>query len=290
MQSLWMLGAGLSFALMAALVKTLSNSYSPAEILFYRCAFSALLALVVIGSRGESVLTKQWPQHFKRAAFAAFAMGAWYYTLGVLPIAVSVTLNYTSPLFIGAVTAFLAFRSKRALEDWVLYAPLILGFVGVVLVLRPSAGVQQIGPALIGLLGGLSAAFAFLDVKRLIALGESEWRLVFYFSLYSSGFALLAMLFGDVHSHTVQGLVLLLLIGLLGTLGQWAVSRAYGHGSVLVSAALQYSGVIFAALLGTLVWGEAIGGVAWSGIAVVIVAGVVATASRKKVEARRVKS
>jgi S-adenosylmethionine uptake transporter len=74
----------------------------------------------------------------------------------------------------------------------------------------------------------------------------------------------------------------LLPIGALAAVGQWAMTRAYGNGSTLLVANLQYSGVVFAALLGLLWFGERLPWLSWLGMAVVVAAAVIATVLRAK--------
>jgi S-adenosylmethionine uptake transporter len=287
MQSLWMLVGSLSFACMAALVKMAAPLYKPTEILFYRCLISLALITIFAYRRKLTILTPHWRAHLRRAACGTFSMGVWYYTLGVLPLSLAVTLNYTSPLFLGLITLVSGLKLGQSVSPK-LYLALALGFVGVVFLLNPVVeGINQFA-AMLGLLAGFVAAFAFRDVKFLTSLGEPEWRLVFYFSAFSSLAALIGMVVSGTTPHTIKGVLLLLGIGTLATIGQLAVSRAFGRGSPLVSASLQYSGVIFAAMLGLLVWNEKIGIVGWIGIAIISSAGVMATLnSRKESEARR---
>jgi S-adenosylmethionine uptake transporter len=119
-------------------------------------------------------------------------------------------------------------------------------------------------------------------VRRLVGLGEPEWRLVFYFALNSAFYALLVMLFSKTHGHTAPGVGMLLLVGLFGTLGQWCLSRAFGRGHVLMSASLQYSGVVFAAVFGVVLWGEVLPLQSWIGIAIISAAGILATVATRR--------
>jgi S-adenosylmethionine uptake transporter len=65
-------------------------------------------------------------------------------------------------------------------------------------------------------------------------------------------------------------------VGIFGTLGQLAMTRAYGKGSAIVTAALSYSGIVFAAILGSVLFGDRLPLVAWLGIALVVAAGIIA--------------
>lgn len=279
MPSLWTLAATLSFSLMAVFVKYAASHYSAHEILFYRSSISVALIGSFAAWRRYRVFTPHWRAHSRRAGCGTFSIGVWYYTLSVLPIATSVTLNSTSPIFIGVLSAVAAYRAgQRRAPNPMQYVSLAVGFAGVVILLNPSASSDHLWPGILGLFGAFMAALGNQDVKRLVLLGEPEWRLVFYFSLYSALLSFVIMLFSEMHSHTLTGVLLLLAVSIFGTLGQLAVSRAYGHGNVLLSASLQYSSVLFSACWGMALWGEYISLRGWAGISIVIAASIVSSA------------
>lgn len=286
-QSLWMLVATAAFAVMAACVKMAVPLYSSAEILFYRALISALLVAAFALATGLTIRTPHWATHSRRAIYGTYAMGTWYYTLGVLPLATSVTLNYTSPIFVALLSAFAGWRASRAggaasSNGKLAYLAIALGFVGVVVLLNPRVSSDHIGASLLGLSAGFVAAFSFRDIRRLVALGEPEWRLVFYFAVNSSVYAFIAMWFGEVHSHSWRGAALLLGTGFFGTIGQLAVSRSFGRGHVLLAASLQYSGVVFAAILGLTFFDEYLPAQSWIGIAIITAAGLLATVATRR--------
>ncbi len=282
MKSAWMLVAALSFATMAACVKSLSGEYSSAEILFYRCLISAVIVAAWALTRGHRLSTPHWSEHLRRAVFGAGAMGAWYYTLGVLPIATSVTLNYTSPIFVGLLTAYAGWRGHEKTVRKLSYIALVLGFLGVLIMLTPSANADQTEHILVGLLGAFVAALSFKDVRRLASLGETEIRMVFYFCLFASIFAAVPMSLQPIQSLSLSGVGVLCVIGLLGVIGQLAVSYAFGHGDVLLSASLQYTGVVFATLIGFFVWNEILPMEKQFGIAAIVIAGVLSAVAAKR--------
>jgi S-adenosylmethionine uptake transporter len=282
MKSAWMLVAASSFATMAACVKFLSGEYRSTEILFYRCLISAAIVAAWALMRGHRLSTPHWREHARRASFGAGAMGAWYYTLGVLPIATSVTLNYTSPIFVGLLTAYAGWRGHEKTVRKLSYIALVFGFLGVLIMLTPSANVDQTQHILIGLLGAFVAALSFKDVRRLASLGETEIRMVFYFCLFASVFAAVPMSLQPMQSLSLRGVSVLCVIGMLGVIGQLAVSYAFGHGDVLLSASLQYTGVVFATLIGFFVWDELLSIGKQLGIAAIVIAGVLSAVAAKR--------
>jgi S-adenosylmethionine uptake transporter len=99
---------------------------------------------------------------------------------------------------------------------------------------------------------------------------------VFYFALFCAAGALVWMLPQRWHAVTLETAPVLAGVGVFGTLGQLAMTRAYGKGRAMVSATLSYSGIVFAAMLGIAVFGELLPLIAWIGIALIVAAGIAA--------------
>ena len=139
---------------------------------------------------------------------------------------------------------------------------------------------------IIALISGMLAALAYLQVRHLGQLGEPEYRVVFYFSVTGLVAGLLGTLVSPHlttssgplwHAHTTTGLALLLAIGLSATAAQMAMTRAYRLGKTLVTANLQYTGIVFSSGWGILIWGDSLSWIGWLGIVVILVSGIVAT-------------
>ena len=156
------------------------------------------------------------------------------------------------------------------------------GFAGVIMMLRPTIEQNQLFAGLIGLLSGLGAAFAYLQVAALGRIGEPEARIVLYFSVGATVAGAIGMLFTGVSAFIFPQALWLLPIGVLAALGQLCMTRAYSHGATLVVANLQYSGIVFAALLGLLLFDDRLSPLGWSGMALIIVSGIAATALRSR--------
>ena len=151
-----------------------------------------------------------------------------------------------------------------------LSSAILLGFCGVILLLHPTLAQDQLIPGLIGLISGLLAGIAYLNVKQLGLRGEPEWRVVFYFSLIAAIGSGVGMLLGTIHPITTLGLFILLGLGSTATLAQLAMTRAYRTGKTLVAGSLSYSTVIFASIFGMILWGETLPLMGWIGIGFII--------------------
>jgi drug/metabolite transporter (DMT)-like permease len=193
-----------------------------------------------------------------------------FYTISLLPLATAVTLNYTSPLFLASfLTLILRERFHR-----VMIFTLIIGFLGVILLLQPTLGKDQLLGVVLGLLSGILAGFAHLNIKQLVGLGEPEWRVVFYFSLISTLGAGVWMLVHRFHPITFENFWILLGLGACATLAQLALTRAYHTGKTLIVGNLAYTTVVFASLLGVIIWNEILHPISWVGIALIILSGI----------------
>ena len=273
MQSLWMVAASLFFACMGVCVKLAAGAFSAAEIVFYRSTISLVMMFVLVRLRRIPIRTPHWRFQLWRSASGFVSLLLYFYAISMLPLATAVTLAYTSPLFLAL---YLGWFGKARLNGGMLGA-LALGFIGVVLLLRPTFHADQLLGGLIGLSSGMLAGLAYYNVRELGERGEVEERTVFYFALLSTAASGICMGLFEFHRVDFQGGLLLLGVAGFGTLAQLAMTRAYKRGKTLMSASLAYSTVIFASVFGMLIWHETLSPVAWSAIALIVASGVIAT-------------
>lgn len=273
MQSLWMLLASLAFAVMGALVKAGAAHHSTVELVFYRGLFGTVVIGAFVLATGRSLRTPHVRIHLGRGISGVASLLMWFYAIATLPLAMATTLNYTSPMFVAALSALLyKRRDERALG-----ATIALGFVGIVLVLRPTFAADQLVAGLAGAGSGFLAALAYLSVRRLGELGEPEWRVVFYFSLLMTVACGAWMAIAGATAPRWSDVPVLGGIGASATVAQLALTRAYSRGKTLLTSNLAYATVLLSALMGLLFWGETLPWLAWAGIALVIASGVAAT-------------
>jgi drug/metabolite transporter (DMT)-like permease len=220
-------------------------------------------------------------------------MMAWFYAISKLPLATAMTLNYMSSVWIAAFLVGGALINWRPGRDGTappmqmsLVLTVLAGFAGVVMMLRPSLNQSEIFGGLIGLLSGISSAFAYMQVMALSRMGEPETRTVFYFAVGSTVAGALGMLLTGLSPWDWNAAVWLVPIGVLAALGQLSMTRAYSlvrsKGEMLVVANLQYSGIVFAGIYSTVVFSDDIPLIGWIGMAVIIVSGIVATLLRAR--------
>jgi len=289
MSALWMLVASVLFSVMGACVKLASRHYGVTEILFYRSLVGAACLFAFVHFRGMSLATPLAGLHLRRGVVGTAAVFLWFYATTVLPLGTALTLNYTSPLFLALLVMGVAMRS-RGRVDWPLMATVGVGFVGVILVLQPNFAPGQAIGAAAGLASGVLSAIAYWQVKELGERGEPEWRVVFYFSLTGAILGGLGSLAIGFTEHTPGGAVLLLFIGISTLLAQLAMTRAYGQGRTETAASLQFSAVVFASVLGVMLFDDKIPLIGWAGIAVIIASGIASTALTARRRALRTTS
>jgi drug/metabolite transporter (DMT)-like permease len=281
MSASWLVvAASLLFATMGVCVKLASLHYSSGEIVMYRGLIGALLIGVMSRWRGESLRTTMPAQHFLRSLSGVIALCLWFYAIGKLPLATAMTLNYTSSLWLALflLGGALVFRTQPV-DTRLVFATLV-GFAGVVFVLRPTIEQHQLWHGLIGLLSGMVSAAGYLQVMALSRAGEPEGRIVFYFSVGGVlGGAALTALTGW-HAHSWRGVGLLLAVGVLAAVAQLMLTRAYARGRTLVNASLQYLGIAFSFLYGVLLFGDSVTFITISGMLLIVGAGIWATRLR----------
>ena len=285
MPSLWMLLAAVLFATMGVCVKFASEHFHALDIVFYRGLVGVVVLGLVMKQQRVALRSPVPMMHFWRSLVGVVSLVGWFYSIGQLPLATAVTLNYTSSVWIATFLlggAVLFNQRSLSSTQTPLMFTIVLGFVGVALVLRPTLSAGQLVGGMVGLLSGMFAALAYLQVASLARTGEPDSRTVWYFSLGSVLAGGLGMLVLGGTAWSGWHALWLLPIGLLALGGQLCMTRAYASGATLVVANLQYTGIVFASLYGVWIFGDRIDALAVLGIGLIIVSGVVATALRAR--------
>ena len=283
MQALWMVLASFLFASMGVCVKLASSNFNAFELVLYRGLVGMVFMALIVQARGSGLRTRFPGMQAWRSLIGVISLVAWFYAIAYLPLATAVTLNYMSSIWVAAFLiggALLYERGPLQTRQGLLMLTVLTGFGGVVMILRPTLEQNQLFAGLIGLMSGLLAALAYIQVTALGRVGEPEERTVFYFALGSALGGGIGVMFTGLSEWNSQAAVWLLPIGVLASIGQWCMTRAYSQGSTLVAANLQYSGIVFAALYSLLLFGDQIPLLGWLGMLVIVASGVVATVLR----------
>jgi S-adenosylmethionine uptake transporter len=251
----------------------------------YRGLVSVVFMGIVLHAHSTPLRTPVPWMHVWRSTVGVLSLSSWFYAIAHLPVATAMTLNYMSGVWVAAFIVGGGLLYGQAQRQGPLLGTVLLGFAGVVMTLRPTIDQNQLFAGVIGLLSGMGAALAYMQVTALGRAGEPEVRTVFYFSVGTVVVGAVGTVFtgltpwSDV-SWTAAAWVIP--IGVLASLGQWCMTRAYNHGATLVVASMQYSGIVFAAIYSLALFGDQIAPIGWAGIAVIVTSGVLATALRAR--------
>jgi S-adenosylmethionine uptake transporter len=308
MQALWMIFSSFMFATMGVCVKYASEHFNSAELVFYRGVLGVLFMAAYARAQGITLRTRYPAMHAWRSVIGVMSLSAWFYAIAHLPLATAMTLNYMSSVWIAAflvggtlmawtppkasTTPGIAPESSVASlgtlfsNQGPLVMAILASFAGVVMLLRPAIDQNQTFAGLVGLMSGLGAAFAYMQVMAIARMGEPETRTVFYFAVGTVIAGALGMLFMGFSPWNWRQAMWLLPIGLLASLGQLSMTKAYSmsenHGGTLMVANLQYSGIVFAALYSLILFGDNIPLIGWAGMALIIVSAIAATVLRAR--------
>ncbi len=263
--------AALLFACAGAAVKEVSATVSTEMVVFFRSALALVPLLPFFFRAGRRGLATQcFRLHLVRALAGLAAMYCFFYAIARLHLAEAVVLNYSAPLFIPFVAHFWLKERVPGTVGWAA----AIGFAGIVLILKPGLGLVS-PAAIVGLVGGVLAALAFVGIRRL-AETEPTTRIVFYFSTVSTVVSAVPLL-AIWQTPPASAWGLLLLIGLFASAGQMAMTHAYAYAPAARIGPFSYATVVFAALLGWALWTEVPDALSFGGAALVCVAGVLAT-------------
>jgi len=285
MQASWMILASLFFSMMGVCIKYASAHFHTSELVFFRGLIGVLFMATFCKVQGASLRTPIPMMHVWRSVVGVASLATWFYAIAHLPLATAMTLNYMSGIWV-AVFLVGGTLVMGKLQDATRQGPIVLtviaGFGGVILLLRPTIAQDQLFAGLVGLLSGLLAALAYIQVAALGRLNEPEARTVFYFSVGTAVVGAALMLVTGVSPWVWPTLLWLLPIGVLAALGQLCMTKAYSLGSTMVVANLQYSGIVFGALFGLILFGDQIPLMGWLGMALIMASGIASTVLRNR--------
>ena len=290
MQAVWMILSSFLFATMGVCVKFASEHFNSAELVFYRGVLGMLFMAVYARAQGITLRTRYPAMHAWRSVIGVMSLSAWFYAIAHLPLATAMTLNYMSSVWIAAFLVGGALMLGKAGQKGPSQGPLVLAilasFIGVVMLLRPAIDQNQTFAGLVGLMSGLGAAFAYMQVMAISRMGEPETRTVFYFAVGTAVAGALGMIVMGMTPWNWRHALWLPPLGILASLGQLTMTKAYSmsanHGGTLMVANLQYSGIVFAAIYSLILFGDNIPLIGWAGMALIIVSAIAATVLRAR--------
>ena len=271
-------GLGIAYRMMAmvcmaglgAIVKWTGQHGIPVfEIIFFRNAIAFVpLGIYIWRTAGISVLKTQRPLgHLHRSAVGLFGMICGFSALQHLALTQATAFTFAAPLFMTALSALML----KEFVGWHRWGAVVAGFIGVLIMVRPDRGQLNLVGVGFALAAALGSALATVQIRQ-IAVTEKGPTIVFYFTLAGTVAGLVGSAF---HWVTPDGATLAVLIlgGLIGGVGQLFLTEAIRVAPVGVVAPFDYSQLIWATILGYLIWGDLPHAATLTGAAVVAASG-----------------
>ncbi|KPH58739.1 DMT family transporter [Novosphingobium sp. ST904] len=251
------------------------HGVSAAEMVFWRQAMSVPLIagwLLATGRIGQ-LKTRRVSSHAFRATSGTLGLVCNVTAAMLLPLPVGTTLGFTAPLFAVLITAIVV-RDKVGPWRWL---AVVLGFAGVLVITRPGGETGAL--PLAGLAAGLGAGVIVAVVSfqiRDLARTEAPIACVFWFAFFGSLFAAVLLPFYG-QSHEPRVWMLLVAVGLAGTLAQLLITAALRHGAVATVVVMDYTALIWATAYGYTIFGDLPPASTWLGAPLIIAAGLIIT-------------
>lgn len=269
--------AGL-FSLLNAAAKALSHDFPMVELLWARTAGHLLFAVVAFGPRyGRRLFVTRHPGfQLVRSVMLLGSTAFNFAALRFIGLATAATINFTSPLLV-ALLAVPVLGERVGTRRW---AAIGLGFLGVLVVVRPGAEAAQLA-SLFSL--GTAACYAVYQIlTRRVADTDPPETTVGYSALVGTVLLTLAVPFQWTTPETAWKWLLLLSMGLTGGAGHYFVARAYMWAPAAVAAPFNYTQLLGAAVTGYLFFGDVPSAWLWLGAALIVGSGLaVAYAERR---------
>ncbi len=263
-------GAMFLFAIMNGLAKHLSETHSVIEIAFFRNLIASLpfLGLVFIAGRRDLLQVKSKPRLLViRAVMGSVTLTVTFAAFSVMPMAETSVLLFTASLFLPILGVIFL---KEGVGPW-RWSAVVIGFLGVALMANPGGSVNTLGVSL-ALGAALLQATMGILLRRLGGYERPE-TIALYFFVIGTVMTGLAMPY-VARGPTWEELPYFVAIGLVGAGAQWSLSLAFKHAPAAIVGVFNYTSLIWATLIGWLVWNEWPLPVVFAGSAIVIAANV----------------
>ena len=239
------------FSVMDALVKWLSASYPVPQILVCNALFALVPVGVLVARRGglPQLRTRRLGLHLLRGLLGTTGGLLAFYAFSRLPLADSYAIIFATPLLITALSVPILGEAV----GWRRWSAVLVGFVGILVMLRP--GIAPIGPGSLAALGAACASACAILLVRKLSVTETTTSIAFYSNLTA------VVLTGIAFSPTfvlpsLFDLMLMAASGLIGGTALLVLIAGYRRSPAALVAPFQYSQMLWAIVLGALVWGD----------------------------------
>lgn len=251
------------FAVMSALIRYLGARYPIGEVVFFRSAFAILPVMIVYAWRGELAATLRTESPVGQASRGALSIVGMFCNFGALarlPLIEANAIGFSSPL-IGVALAALVLKERVRIYRW---SAVTVGFLGVLVVLSPHlsgdeltlamASAGSVAGVVYAISGSITNAGTMIQTRHLTK-SERTSSIVFYFSVICALSGLVTLPFWWI-TPTAGEYAVLIAIGFLGGTGHIFMTESYRYASASMVAPFDYTSMIWALVLGYVMFGE----------------------------------
>lgn len=283
----YMLMASFTFAIMGAFAKLSSEHMSSLEVVFFRnIAGVILISIAVMKKPLQNRGGKPWLLFFR--GFMGFtALLAFFYNIAHIPLGDAMTFSKTSPIFT-AIFAFIFLNEKLSLKAW---GAIAIGFIGILFITQPS-GLGFSKYDLLGVFSGVGAALAYTSIRELRNYYDTRAIVLSFMGVGTLGPIILFLISPYLDMPELdfllgefvmpEGIVwfYVLGMGILATISQLLMTKAYGETKAGIVGAVSYSNIVFSIIVGMFLGDSFPSLITLIGIVLIIFAGVMVARSK----------
>lgn len=232
--------------------KEILRSYSLEQFVFLRSLIGVVIFLLLARQFGgaESLRTRRWSWHLLRTALAVGAMFGFFYGLSRMPLVNALTLGFTAPLIVTALSVPLLGEHV----GWRRWAAVTVGFIGVLIILRPGAQAVTFGH-----LAVLFAAFCYACLAvtaRKLATTETSYSMSVYVVVGPLLVAMFLMGSSGWSPPSISGWILFFGAGACSVVAWIGIIGGYRRASPAMLAPFEYTALVGGAIAGYVFWNE----------------------------------
>ncbi|WP_051244797.1 DMT family transporter [Thalassobaculum salexigens] len=252
-----------------AIAKWLTERYPVGQVLAMRGGLVVMMVYgwAIVSGRGSVLRVKSWPLHLTRGGLMAVSTFLFVTSLWLLPIADAIAISFAGPIFATALAALILGEPV----GWRRWSAVAVGFAGVVVMVRPTPEMFRI-VALIPIVAAFVGALRDIATRQLGTGGESTLMVLIVSTSIVAFAGLLTLPFGWV-VPTLPELGLFLITSVLVAVAQGLMIESLRLGEVGLVGPFKYTSLLWALVLGLVVWGDVPGTWTLAGAALVVVSG-----------------
>ena len=272
----------IAFSIMHGLVRFVSEVLPPFQIAFFRNIFGlAFLLPLLMRSRFAILRTKQIGLHALRGVINMAAMLMFFTALAISPIAKVTALGFTAPIFM-AILAVLVLGERFRIYRW---SAIFLGFVGMLIILRPGLVAIDTGALLV--IGSAALWAVAMIIIKIQSRTESSLTIVTYMGIFLGVFSIAPAVW-VWQPFGLQTLGFMVLIGLFGSIAQMAISESLKETDSTALMPFDFLKLIWTAIIGVWFFSEIPDIYTWIGATVIFLSGLFIAIRERSIQRQRV--